>query len=320
VSALDVRTAEWHDERRKGIGASDVPAIAGVSPWQKPIDVFEEKVGRAEPPEESPAMRWGTLLEPVIADEAERVTGRKFRRLSRAVRYHDWPVLFAHLDRTSSEAVLEVKKSMSTSGWGDAGTAAVPDHVALQVQAQLACADKELAVVAALLGYSDFRVYEVPRDRALFDDAILPLLREFWHLVETDTPPAPDGSDSYGAFLRKRYHTDDGSQRAATPEEQLVARELVRVRATRTAAEIREEELVQRLQASMGEASRLDGPGWHATWKRSKDSLRTDWKLIAEGLLRQQDDETAKGLTSMYSELKPGPRPFRFVVSAGEES
>lgn len=308
----------WHEERRQGIGASDVPAIAGISGWQSPVDVWQQKVGLIEPSPETPLTRWRTLLEPVIAEEAERVTGRKFRRLARAVRYHDWPILFAHLDRTSSEAILECKSSMTTRGWGETGTAEVPDHVALQVQAQLACAGKETAVVAALIGYRDFRWYEVPRDRALFEDHVLPLLREFWTLVETNTPPEPDGSEAFGAYLRRRYPTDDGQSRPATPEEHLLAGELVRVRADRIAAEMKEEELVQRLQASMADAGRLDGPGWHATWKQSKDSLRTDWKSIAQSLLRQQDDEAASWLISTSSELKPGARPFRFVVDEGD--
>jgi putative phage-type endonuclease len=307
-------SAEWHDERRRGIGASDVPAIAGISTWQAPIDIWQAKLGLVQPPEDSALTSWGRILEAPIADEAERVTGRKFRRLSRAVKYRDWPILFAHLDRTSTDAILEVKSSMQTRGWGETGSADVPDHVALQVQAQLACADKETAIVAALIGYRDFRWFEVPRDRELFEDHIMPLLREFWTLVETETPPEPDGSEEFGRYLRRRYATDDGTARAATPEEQLLASELVRVKAAKHAAEIKEEELVQRLQASMGDAGRLDGPGWHATWKQSKASMRTDWKSIADGLLRQQDDEVASFLVSTHSEMRPGSRPFLFKV------
>lgn len=333
--ALDMKTAEWHEERRRGVGASDVPAICGVSTFAKPIDIWQTKVGLREPVDETPAMRWGNLLEPVIADEFTTQTGIKVRRLARAVRYRDWPVLFAHLDRTSSDAILEVKSSMSTRGWGDTGSADIPDYVALQVQAQLACADKERAYVAALLGYRDFRWFEVPRDRELFDEAVLPILREFWRLVETETPPEPDGSDEYAAFLRRRFATDDGTERAATPEEQLLGLDLVSVRAARVAAEIKEEELVQRLQKAMGETTRLAGPGWQATWKKSKDSERTDWKLVALAY-REAIERTAQGgvveidgttfampdaldaIQSLYTETKPGPRPFRFVLTSKE--
>ena len=35
------RTA-WLNERRKGIGGSDVAAIIGLSPWTTPLDIYEQ--------------------------------------------------------------------------------------------------------------------------------------------------------------------------------------------------------------------------------------------------------------------------------------
>ena len=316
--ALSVHEAAWHAQRAKGIGASDVPAIAGVSSWATPIDIWQAKVGLTEPNPETALTRWGQLLEPVVAEEAERVLGVKFRRLARAVHYKEWPVLFAHLDRTSSEAILEVKTSMTTKGWGDDGSSAVPDAVALQVQAQLACADKELAYVAALIGYRDFRTYRIERDRPLFDDLILPVLREFWTLVETNTPPEPDGSDGYGSFVRRRFPKDAGDERAATPEEQLLGAALIAATAERERAEAHEAELKQRLMAAMGTTGRLDGPDWRATWRQSKDRETTRWDLIADGLLRQLPTEEREALVSIHTEVKPGSRPFIFRTVGDE--
>lgn len=316
--ALSVREAEWHAERRQGIGASDVPAIAGVSTFATPIDVWQQKLGMVQPNPETPLTRWGHLLEPVIADEFTAQTGIKVRRLSRAVKYRDWPILFAHLDRTAGDAILECKSSMTTKGWGETGTADVPDHVALQVQAQLACAGKETAYVAALLGYRDFRVFTIERDRALFDDLILPLLREFWQLVETETPPEPDGSEGYSSFVRRLHPRDAGDERAATPEEQLLGSALVVARRERETAEAREKELIQRLQVAMKDTGKLDGPGWSATWRTSKDRVTTRWELIADGLLRALPDDEREALVSIHTETKPGTRPFLLKVTEGE--
>jgi putative phage-type endonuclease len=344
VNALSVREAEWHAQRREGIGASDVPAIAGVSTFATPVDVWMSKVGMVEPNAETPLTRWGHLLEPVIADEFTVQTGVKVRRLSRAVKYRDWPILFAHLDRTAGDAILEVKTSMSPKGWGETGSADVPDAVALQVQAQLACAGKETAYVAALIGYRDFRVYTIPRDREMFDDLILPLLREFWQLVETNTPPEPDGSDGYSSFVRRLHPRDAGDERAATPEEQLLGSALVVARTEREKAEAREKELIQRLQVAMKETGRLDGPGWSATWRTSKDRVSTHWESLAqvyqrttnslvralrvhepdvslEGIDVSTDEGLAtvhESLRSIYTETKPGARPFLLKVTEGE--
>jgi len=41
-------TPEWHSWRQSGIGASDVAAIMGISPWRTAIDVFNDKLGLKE--------------------------------------------------------------------------------------------------------------------------------------------------------------------------------------------------------------------------------------------------------------------------------
>jgi putative phage-type endonuclease len=58
---------DWLKHRNKGIGGSDVSAICGLNPWRSPLSVYLEKTGQIEAAEENEAMRWGTLLEPVVA-------------------------------------------------------------------------------------------------------------------------------------------------------------------------------------------------------------------------------------------------------------
>lgn len=272
------RTAEWHELRRQGIGASDVPAICGMSSFATPLDVWEQKVGLREPSEDTPVTEWGRRLEPVIADAWAERTGSIVRRRAREVRYRDWPVLFAHLDRTTTFGPLECKSSMSTRGWGEDGSAEVPMHVALQVQAQLLCADRPTGFVAALLGYRDFRTYTIPRDDVLLNESVLPLLREFWELVETRTPPAPDGSESYGAFLRRMHPRDERPERPATPEEGLLVGELLAARHAAADAVKAEAELKQRVQLAIAADGGLIGPGWRISYRASRE---TNWLEVA---------------------------------------
>ena len=58
----------WLEARRKGIGGSDISAIAGVNPFKSAIDVFLEKTGRVRFPENK-NMRWGKILEDPVAKE-----------------------------------------------------------------------------------------------------------------------------------------------------------------------------------------------------------------------------------------------------------
>jgi len=50
---------DFQRNRRKGIGGSDVAAIAGLNPWKTPLQVWKEKV-LGDTVEENAAMRWGT--------------------------------------------------------------------------------------------------------------------------------------------------------------------------------------------------------------------------------------------------------------------
>ena len=40
---------EWLAEREKGIGASEVAAILGLSPWDTPFSLWLKKTHQAEP-------------------------------------------------------------------------------------------------------------------------------------------------------------------------------------------------------------------------------------------------------------------------------
>jgi predicted phage-related endonuclease len=56
-----------HEERRQGIGGSDVGAIMGANPYSSIIKVYKDKKGEIPPLEMNHAMEWGHILEDVIA-------------------------------------------------------------------------------------------------------------------------------------------------------------------------------------------------------------------------------------------------------------
>ena len=69
--------AEWLKMREDGIGASEVAAVIGLSPWDSPFSLWLKKTGQVPPTEETVAMHLGHLLEPVIAQLWEEETGWK---------------------------------------------------------------------------------------------------------------------------------------------------------------------------------------------------------------------------------------------------
>ncbi|MDY0364217.1 MAG: YqaJ viral recombinase family protein, partial [Bacilli bacterium] len=40
--------AKWIEERRRGLGGSDIGAILGLSPWKSAFQVYQEKRGEVE--------------------------------------------------------------------------------------------------------------------------------------------------------------------------------------------------------------------------------------------------------------------------------
>ncbi|NBW23303.1 MAG: hypothetical protein EBR82_86705 [Caulobacteraceae bacterium] len=61
-------TPERMAERRKGIGASEVPAIVGLSPWATPMDVWLSKQEGHTPEPETEAQRNGHRMEGPILE------------------------------------------------------------------------------------------------------------------------------------------------------------------------------------------------------------------------------------------------------------
>ena len=54
------------EERREGIGGTDVGSIMGANPYRSPIACWKDKLGEMPPVELNHAMEWGSLLEDVI--------------------------------------------------------------------------------------------------------------------------------------------------------------------------------------------------------------------------------------------------------------
>jgi putative phage-type endonuclease len=177
-------------DRRRGIGGSDAPAILGVSKWRTPLDIYLEKRGEGEPQPESPAMRWGTALEPVVRQAYADLTGETVRVPGLLV-HPERLWMLAHVDGlTESGRLVEIKTARMADGWGEPGTDEIPDAYLIQVQHYLSVTAISVADVAVLIGGSDFRVYEVPADADL-QGVIVAAEVDFWDRVQTGRPPDP---------------------------------------------------------------------------------------------------------------------------------
>jgi putative phage-type endonuclease len=281
-------TAEQRALRVHGIGSSDAPIVAGVSPWKTPLALWMEKIDGVTDIGETLPMRFGNALEDVIANEWARQNGKRVV-LSPDTYYDETStILFAHPDRFVEDEPegLEVKYVAAYSDdWGIPGTDQVPAHVAFQCLHSMMVTKRERWNVAVCNAFYEFRSYVVPR----VDDLIEKLRdRElaFWSLVEARIPPPMMSA----ADVRLMYPKDSGKDVFAPADIIAEVEHLKFLRRERDSIAELEEQTIGHIQEYMGEHSRLidrDGKVL-ATWTTPRagervdlDALRRDAPSIA---------------------------------------
>lgn len=204
-----------------------------------------------------------------------------------------------------------------THEWGDAGT----DHIPQEYHFQFAHYGELLRLklgrpvpcyVPVLIGGNDDRVYKVEYSEAMVAD-LYPILHEFWKMnVMAENPPDAEPTELGKKALSKLYPEDTGE--VITADDQMT----VEVECLKVAeVEAKEADGVKtacqnRIKDRMGDASRLEGNGWHLTWKTSKDSVKVDWEGVARGMAKVLEfgDQTLEAQTEEHTTTKTGARPF----------
>ena len=259
---------EWLDLRRTGIGASDIAAVLGVSPWSTPRQVWIQKT-TPEAPEAmtNEDMEWGLRMEGLILAEAEDRLGLDFVP-QLLVRSDERPWMMATVDGITDGAVLEVKKVDDWS-WDE-----IPDHYMMQVQWQLAVTGYDKGWIAALHRGRRLELYPVLRDEEVIA-GLVEAGERFWLLVEQVEPPPVSADDSeYLGWL-----WPDSVEEAVEIVEAL-ADELVAAKRDADAAESRFEEVKARVKDAMGKAdTAVVGQRVAVTWKTSPNN-RVDVKML----------------------------------------
>jgi predicted phage-related endonuclease len=214
-----------------------------------------------------------------VAQHYSKRTGNKVRRINSVLQHPDpdmhW--MLANLDYTvvGSEEVqiLECKTAgeFGSRLWRDG----VPEYVQCQVQHQLAVTGKLAADVCVLICGQEIRIHRIERDDELIA-RLIELERQFWHFVETDTPPPADGSKSAGKALQYLYQQDSGDVLDLTEDTYLcqVFTDLLVAREAVSRAEQMEAERKQTIQQKMGEASKVIFPNAVVSWKKNKAGSR----------------------------------------------
>jgi putative phage-type endonuclease len=248
---------------RTQIGGSEAAAACGVDPYRSRVMLWAEKTGRIEQ-DKSEAMRWGNLLEPVVYAELERRGWNVMPGLADGLRDDERPWLVGHPDGFAEiegePALLEIKTAGAWAGREWHKDAGAPLAYLVQLHHYFELTGYDLALLAVLVGGQRLETRIVHRDDAVIA-SMLELEEGFRDHVRTDTPPAPDGSDSAGVAIT---HLHPRSESGRVVRLDRIGwrdyRDLRARREQRDAIDRQVAELEQRLKLAMGEAETAISP------------------------------------------------------------
>lgn len=183
---------EWSVWRSKGIGSSDAAVILGVSPWKTLFELYEEKAGIHTIDQSNWATRRGTEMEPMARANYEMDTGLECP--PKLFVHPEYSFIRASLDGWNEEnrVVLEIK----CPGKEDHETAkrgVVPEKYYPQIMHQLLASGGSRADYYSFDGTSGVVVSVTPDLEYLKEYLIK--AQDFWHMVETRTPPPLSDKD-----------------------------------------------------------------------------------------------------------------------------
>ena len=271
-------------------------AVVGLSPWKRPIDIFEGKVNPHEAPEpDKECLFWGSALEPIIRDryavryEAKVIPPSDIRTLFPNTRSwkgqtivigpQEWMLGTPDGILPDHHSGLEIKCSaFKSEEWGKEGTDEIPPHYLVQVAWYMAVTGLPAWNVAVLFSGNKLQSYRVERNEELLK-YLLEAGESFWNdCVLKELPPPVDASESYGRYLSRRFSIGNGTLIKETPELLEWTKKLKAVQESIKGTEESEQEAKNNLAALLGEADGCKTTLGKVAWVRSKPFPVTDWE------------------------------------------
>lgn len=272
-----IARADFLKRRKTGIGGSDVAAIAGLSPFRSPLDVFYDKLntefgdgGRNEafPRGETAALYWGAVHESNIGKAYTVVTGRRIMRYNRLLQHPEFPYFIGDVDflgycddgrtpflpktgeiRTDKGIECKTGRWANPDDWGEHGSDTVPIMYVCQVQWYMGLVPALRSFdLPVLFAGSDFRIYTVVRCEEIIAK-LQEIANDFWcNNVMRQIPPAPRSLEE----VKRLYPQSNARAMVARQETENAVRELAAVSEQRSRMEARENELKNLIAAEMG--------------------------------------------------------------------
>lgn len=276
----------WLIDRNTGIGGSDASVILDINPWKSKLQLYKEKAEGliVKEDNDNPNFKWGHILEPVIADEYQKETGRAIAIVPRQLIHKKYSFIHANVDRLIFDyndtsrgwGVLEIKTKSAFINWEDDE---IPPYYYSQIQHYLSVTGYSWASFVAFdMGKKKLIILDVDRDENYIDNLIKEEIK-FWDMVTDKIPPEPDSTKACEEFLKNTYKKEEpGKSIDLVNNEISNERALILKIVKEQIKELEEKETYCKncLMDIMGDAEIGIGNGYKVTWKKPKDSLKFD--------------------------------------------
>ena len=275
----------WLEDRKTGIGGSDIGTILGLNTKKSPYQLWEEKTGRTDGGVDNNFTRAGIKLEPMVADWFTETTGMPLSNPGNVItRHKDFDFVIGTPDRitfdekTKKAGILEIKTT---------GKIIDPDQPPLMWFCQV------IWYAGIKKSWSENEGYDlnhiawwerltcafnsIPIQFDLeFYNYLIEKADEFWtKYVLADTPPPPTSQKDVQSLYSRHK---PGKSIIATDELQKSILELKDISQAVKAHKDHESAIKLQIQMIMGDSeSVIDVDGIPlVTWKSAKDSLEFD--------------------------------------------
>lgn len=205
-------SAEWHQQRDEPgvITGSMIGTLLGLNQWESPLSLFYKRTGQIDSwVEPSMSMKLGKALEQPILDifEGEHPDWTVYRTGTWESIEHPWlranPDAL-YLDEHGELCLIEVK--FSRNYFNDE----IPPSYRAQMMWYLGCLGLKKGLLVALAD-SAYKEIAIEFDQFEFDWMVAEAIK-FRQMLETNTPPNFDGSNSTYESQRKVNPEIDGSE------------------------------------------------------------------------------------------------------------
>ena len=217
-------TEAQKEQRRNGLGGTDIGAILGFSPYKTPLDIYEEKTGDAVVDENNAFMQFGQDFEPIIIRHYEQSQQCEIVNACDTLYHSQYNFLFANIDGKvkNSNIIIECKTASRSPIWGEPGTNQIPEVYLFQVAHYANIADAEKVDIAVFFRESCEHVIYTYQRNVDLEEVIEKRAVKFWNeCVLKRVPPAPINAED----CKRLYKSIKSEAKVANDEiEQKLAR------------------------------------------------------------------------------------------------